>query len=156
MTKKVVIVANLGRMKAYRVAKAAPGRGQKLDLVEDINFIDAHIPFREQFTDQAGRFGMEGRHSFLTADYEAMGAKLEIQRRLTRDVGQEISRVLDEEGAEGWYLAAAPECHEAILQEVRPDHRTRILGAVYGDFVKSRPAVVLRQIKETFPVKKSA
>ncbi len=154
MTKKLVIVANLGRLKAYRVAKAAPGRGQKLDLVEDINFINAHTRFRDLVTDQAGRYGIDTGTAFLKSDYEALGAKREIQRRLVREVAEEIGRVLEEEEVEGWYLVAAPEHHDAILEEIRPEHRERLLWSVYADLVKSRPAVVLRQVKEATEVKK--
>jgi len=156
MTKKLVIVANLGRLKVYRVAKAAPGRGQKLDLVEDINFINAHTRFRDMVTDQAGRYGIDTGNAYLKSDYEAQGAKREIQRRSVREVAEEIDRVLDEEEPEGWYLAAAPEHHDAILAEIRPDHRERLVWSVYADLVKSRPAVVLRKVKEAFPYKKSA
>lgn len=146
--KNVVIATNLGRLKAYKMAKAAPGRGQKLDLIEDINFVDAHTRFRDQVTDQAGRFHIDGKHPYLTSDYEALGTKREMERRLIREVADEIEAILEREASEGWYMLAGPEIHNALLELIKPELRERLINSLLGDYVKTRPAVVLRLLVE--------
>ncbi len=142
----IIILANLGRLKAYRVVET-PTRGPKLELVEDMNFTEAHGRFSEKVTDQSGRFPMaKGSGPPLTTQqstYEALPTLAENERRLTRLVAKEIGIILERERTEQWYFAANAEIHDAILEGVEPALVERIVRDIHADLVKTPPGEVL-------------
>jgi len=143
----IIITANLGRMKAYRVVET-PTRGRKLDLVEDLEFLDAHGRTSEKLSDQAGRFPMTEAagppRTTQLSTYEAHTLGTEIERRLIRLVAQAMTATLERERSEIWYFAASPEVHDAILEEITtPGLRERRLRSARVDLVKTPPQEVL-------------
>lgn len=144
----IVIVTNLGRLKAYRVVET-PTRGEKLDLVESMNFVNAHIPYSGRVTDSSGRFPMGGGPvgggtSPQMSTYEAMTAGLENERRLMKEVSNHIEEILMREKPEQWYFAATSEIHQAIVDELSPDLRARLTRSVLLDLSKMHPTDMLR------------
>ena len=133
----VVIAANLGHLKAFRVVET-PTRGRKLDLIEEMEFPEAHGHFIDKVTDMAGRFPVtEGPGQGIgMSTGEALTAELEIHRRLVKLIAERISAVLLSERPEYWYFAANPEVHQAILNELPVDLRARIVRHVQADLTK--------------------
>ena len=76
----VVIAANLGHLKAFRVEET-PTRGRRLELIDEMEFPEAHGRFLDKITDMAGRFPVSegaGQGSAMSTG-EALTAELEIQ-----------------------------------------------------------------------------
>ena len=140
----VVIAANLGHLKAFRVEET-PTRGRRLELIEDIAFPEAHGRFQDKVTDVAGRFsGSSGPGQGPgMARGEAMNAELETERRLVKLVAEQITAILNAERPEFWYLAATQEVHQAILNALPTELRERVVRHVYADLTKARVADVL-------------
>jgi hypothetical protein len=140
----VVIAANLGHLKAFRVVET-PVRGRKLELIDEVAFPEAHGTFQDRVTDMAGRFSVStgtGPGQGM-ARGEALTAELEIERRLVKTVAERMTSILSGERPEFWYLAATPEVHQAILNALPQDLRERVARHVYADLTKTRPASVL-------------
>ena len=140
----LVVVANLGHLKAFRVAET-PTRGRKLDLIEEIEFPEAHGHFLDKVTDMAGRFpGSDGAGQGTgMSTGEALGAELEIQKRLVKLVAERIATVLLSERPEYWHFAANAEVHQAILNELPLELRERVVRHVQADLTKAPAPEVL-------------
>ena len=140
----VVVVANLGHLKAFRVAET-PTRGRKLDLMEEMEFPEAHGHFIDKVTDMAGRFPVSGGpgpgNGMSTG--EALRTELEIQRRLVKLIAERIATVLQDERPEYWHFAANPEVHQAILNELPQELRERAVRHVHADLTKTPAPEVL-------------
>ena len=70
----LIIVADRGEIKAYRVKKT-PNRGANLQLVQALDLTDAHGRYGDKLTDQAGRFPVSdgnGRHANSIAERTAL------------------------------------------------------------------------------------
>ena len=140
----VVVAANLGHLKAFRVAET-PTRGRKLELIEEMEFPEAHGHFLDKVTDMAGRFPVSegaGQGTAMSTG-EALSAELEIQRRLVKLVAERIATVLHSERPEYWHFAANPEVHQAILNELAQELRERVVRHVHADLTKAPASEVL-------------
>ena len=140
----LVVVANLGHLKAYKVVET-PTRGRKLELVDELNFPEAHGRFADKVTDYAGRFPMTqgpGAGQQM-APSEALTVELETQRRLVRLVARQIEAIIRREQPEFWDFAAAPEVYQAILGEITPEYRQRLLRSARADLTKTPPPELL-------------
>ena len=52
---QLIVTANLGHLKAYRLVRT-PTRGAHLELIEEVNFAEAHGRYTDRVSDMAGRF----------------------------------------------------------------------------------------------------
>ena len=133
----VVVTANLGHLKVYRVVET-PTRGRKLDLIEEMEFPEAHGHFIDKVTDMAGRFRINTGPAAGTAlaSGEALGAELETERRLVKLVAERIETLLNTERPEFWHFAASAEIHQTILNGLTPELRERVVRHVHADLTK--------------------
>lgn len=140
----VIVAANLGHLKAYRVVET-PTRGRKLDLIDEMEFPEAHGHFFDKVTDMSGRFRVsEGPGPRSTMSYgEALGTELETERRLVKLVAEQIEIILKAERPEYWHFAATPEHHQAILNELPPDLSERVVRHVQADLTRVPASEVL-------------
>jgi hypothetical protein len=137
---RLIIVADRGTMKAYRVEKAA-GRGARLELVQSLEVPEAHAKYQDRMTDMAGRFpvsdGGSGRHANGVA--EKLSIENETDRRLIRQLAQNIASVLIQERPEGWSLAAPSRINSAVLEELPRPFREQLTENVPCDLVHVDP-----------------
>lgn len=144
----MIVAANLGFVKAYRVVET-PTRGRKLELVEGIDFPEAHGHYADKVTDMAGRFPVSeaagGAAPMATG--ETLRAELEAQRRLTRLVAGQIETILERERPEWWNFAATSEIQQAILHQMAPELRARLVRTVSADLTKAPAEEVLEHFE---------
>ena len=141
----VIITANLGHLKAYRLVNT-PNRGLKLEMIDEMNFLQAHGRFQEKVTDVAGRFPVaEGSGPMPPmASGEALTAELEIHRRLAKLAAECIERIVERERPKRWHIAAPAEICPAITEAIAPELRKTLLRTVNADLTKVPPEEVLR------------
>lgn len=132
----VVIAANLGHLKAFRVEET-PNRGQKLQLIEDIEFPEAHGRFTDKVTDLAGRFPVSGGAYPGTqmSIAETLAVDLEAEKRLAKLVSEEIEKYTAD--APSWYFAATSEIQNAILENLKRPTRDKLQRSVACDLTKA-------------------
>jgi len=140
----VIVAANLGHLKTFRVAET-PTRGRRLELIEEMEFPEAHGHFLEKVTDMAGRFPVSdgAGQGTAMAHGEALKAENEAQKRLVKLVAQRIEVTLNSERPEYWHFAATPEIHQAILSELAPELRERVVRHVQADLTKVTASEIL-------------
>lgn len=137
----LVIVTDRGSLKAYRVAET-PTRGPSLQLVQAFDITDAHGKLIDKLTDVAGRFsGSDGagrqHHGASIAESKL---ESETDRRIQKQLADQIVKIVSNNGKEGWSFAAPSEIHGAIVDLLPPAVRDRIVEHVKSDLVKIEPA----------------
>lgn len=148
----LVIVADRGSLKAYRVNET-PTRGPSLHLVQAFNTTDAHGRLLDKVTDQAGRFpvrdGAGLQHGGSIAETKLEN---ETDRRIYRQLADQIAKVVKSDGIEGWSFAAPAEFHSTIVNLLPNDVRGRIVEHVKSDLVKVEPAKLHSHFRSLQPI----
>src|SRR3989440_6299888 len=150
----LVIAADRGSLKAYRVNET-PTRGPSLKLIQAFDITDAHGKLIDKVTDLAGRFPVTesaGAHRGAASIAERTQLATETDRRIYKELADQIAKIVNDSGKEGWAFAAAPEIHSAIV-DLLPDRvRNRIVEHVKSDLVKVEPAKLPNHFRSLRPV----
>ncbi len=123
---KIVVVADLGHFKAYRLSKTPMNTG-RLELIESFDSLEAHGKYSEKVTDQAGNFGESvGKSSSAKGSGEAHNIDLENEKRMIRNIAKTINKIVKEEKCDNWHLAAEKGINSQILDSIDPAVKTRL------------------------------
>ena len=132
MTEKLIVLADLGRVKAFRVAYDMMNSKPQLELIYDCEFPDAHTRLVDKVSDLAGRFPLSGTPG--AAIGENHNLRGENERRLIRMVAGKISELVH--GERFWYLAAGEGINNRILEHLPPENRESLRKNIAADLVK--------------------
>jgi Protein required for attachment to host cells len=138
----LIIVTDRGSLKAYRVNET-PTRGPSLQLVQAFNITDAHGRLVDKVSDLAGRFPVTasaGAHHGPASIAERTQLATETDRRIQKELADQIVKIVSSNGKEGWSFAAPSEIHAAIVDLLPPAVRDRIVEHVKSDLVKTEPS----------------
>ena len=144
-----MIVTDRGGLKAYRVNET-PTRGPSLQLVQAFNITDAHGKLMDKVSDQAGRFAVSdgaGGHHGASSIAERTRLEVETDRRIQKELADQITKIVAHNGKEGWSFAAPAEIHSAIVEFLPPAVRDRIVEHVKSDLVKVEPAKLISRFR---------
>jgi Protein required for attachment to host cells len=136
----LVIVTDRGSLKAYRVDET-PTRGPSLQLVQAFDTTQAHGKLTDKLTDFAGRFAVSdgpGAHHGASIAETKLGN--ETDRRLYKQLADQISQIVKRDAADGWAFAAPAEFHAQIVDLLPHEIRSRIVEHVKADLVKIEAA----------------
>ena len=150
----LVIVTDRGSLKAYRVNET-PTRGPSLQLVQAFDITDAHGKLFDKVTDLAGRFPVTdgaGAHRGAASIAERTQLENETDRRIYKQLADQIAKIVSENGAEGWSFAAPSEIHSAIVDLLPGRVRDRIVEHVKSDLVKVEPAKLPNHFRSLRPL----
>jgi protein required for attachment to host cells len=149
----LVITADRGTLKAYQVNET-PTRGPSLKLIQAFDITDAHGKLTDKLTDLAGRFPVTesaGAHRGAASISESK-LETETDRRINKELAEQIAKIVNGSGKEGWAFAAPSEIHGAIV-DLLPDRvRNRIVEHVKSDLVKVEPAKLPNHFRSLRPV----
>jgi hypothetical protein len=148
----LVIVADRGSLKAYRVDET-PTRGPSLHLVQAFDLTDAHGKLTDKLTDLAGRFPVSdgvGKHHGASIGESKL--ETETDRRIYRQLADQIVKIIDRSGKDGWSFAAPAEIHSAIVALLPSAARSRIVEHVKSDLVKVEPAKLPAHFRSLRPI----
>lgn len=149
----IVITADRGSLKAYQVNET-PTRGPSLKLVQAFAITDAHGRLLDKVTDQAGRFPVTetaGPHRGQASIAESK-LQSETERRINKELADQITKVINGSGREGWAFAAPSEIHSAVVDLLPGRVRDRIVEHVKADLVKVEPAKLPAHFRSLRPV----
>jgi Protein required for attachment to host cells len=145
----LVIVTDRGSLKAYRVNET-PTRGPSLQLVQAFNMTDAHGRFVDKVSDLAGRFPVTegaGAHRGPASTAERTQLATETDRRIQKELADQIAKIVSQNGKDGWSFAAPGEIHTAIVDLLPAGVRQRIVEHVKSDLVKVEPARLISHFR---------
>jgi hypothetical protein len=149
----LIILIDRGSLKAYRVDET-PTRGPSLKLIQAFNVTDAHGRLVDKVTDQAGRFAVSdgaGKHHGASIA-ERTQAETETDRRIYKQLADQIAKIVKSDGVEGWSFAAPAAIHGAIFDLLPPAVRDRIVEHVKSDLVKTEPAKLATHVRALQPL----
>jgi len=122
----IIIVADLGRLKAYRVVVSegidphetmqvshvnpmnTKKTAMRLELIDDREYVDAHHRVSEEMSDKPGRFDVstgEAHHMLLEKD-----------RRGLEAIAEDINALIAREAPESWCLAFPKETNGQLAE----------------------------------------
>jgi hypothetical protein len=145
----LVIVTDRGSLRAYRVNET-PTRGPSLQLVQAFNMTDAHGRFIDKLSDMAGRFPVTegaGAHRGPTSIAERTQLATEMDRRIQKELADQITKIVSQNGRDGWSFAAPAEIHTAIVDLLPAGIRQRIVEHVKSDLVKVEAARLISHFR---------
>jgi hypothetical protein len=149
----LIIVADRGSLKAYRVNET-PTRGPSLRLIQAFDLTDAHGKLIDKVSDLAGRFpvsdGAGVRHGNSIAERTQL--ETETDRRIHKQLADQIVKIIDRSGKEGWSFAAPAEIHGAVVDLLPRAARDRIVEHVKSDLVKIEPAKLPSHFRSLRPL----
>ena len=132
MTDKMIVLADLGRVKAYRVTYDMMTSKAQVEQVYDCEFLDSHLRMADRVSDSAGRYAAMGASGASTSDDNGMMD--ETERRLIRMVAEKISELVA--GERYWYMAAPENINGRIIVHLQPPARSGLLKNLTADLVK--------------------
>ena len=148
----LVIVADRGSLKAYRVDET-PTRGPSLQLIQAFDITDAHGKLVDKVTDLAGRYAVgDGAGMQHGASIAESKLETETDRRIYKQLADQIVKIIDRSGKGGWSFAAPAEIHAAIVDLLPPAARNRIVEHVKSDLVKIEPAKLGSHFRSLQPI----
>lgn len=147
MKNTLVVIADLGCLKAYRLENNHPNQTPHLELLEEFTSADAHEKLVAKVSDLSGRFprsssGAAGRGAM--SDGERHNIELESRKRLVRQIAQRLNALARGPEVERCLLAASREINHQLLEELEPPVRAKIQKNVTADLTKVERAELLR------------
>lgn len=145
----LVIVTDRGSLRAYRVNQT-PTRGPSLRLVQALNITDAHGRLIDKVSDLAGRFPVTegaGAHRGPASIAEHTQLATEMDRRIQKELADQIAKIVAENGKDGWSFAAPAEIHTAIVDLLPAAVRQLIVEHVKSDLVKMEGARLISHFR---------
>jgi len=147
----LIIVTDRGSLKAYQVNET-PTRGPSLQLVQAFNITDAHGKLVDKVTDFAGRYSADGAGAHPGASIAETKLENETDRRIYKQLADQIVKIVNSDGVQGWSFAAAPDIHKAIVDLLPARVRDRIVEHVKSDLVKIEPAKLHTHFRSLRPI----
>ena len=117
MKSKLLIVADLGLVKAYKL-DFTPNHTPRLEQLEEIVLEEAHGRLLDKVTDEAGRHGSPTQKNGGAPLADDHNFKLELRRRLICQISDHIRRLIERSGCDVCWLAAHKEINQKILDEL--------------------------------------
>jgi hypothetical protein len=126
MKNKLLIVADLGLVKVYKLDFTLQQHTPRLEQLEELVLEEAHSRVRDQVTDQAGRHISPTQKKWGAPLADEHNLKLEFKRRLIRRIADHIQCLIERSGCDTCWLAADKEINHQILEQLPPTARNRI------------------------------
>ncbi len=135
----VIIVADLGQLKAYRVSEVArkdtaeageprPKATASLSLITDIDYIAAHQKEQDMLSDKGGNFdGSSG---------EQHDRSRENDKRLLKSICDDIESIINRESPKGWCLAFPKGTHKQLSELLPNSVKTTLKTALSSNLTK--------------------
>ena len=135
MPHKLIVLADLGRLKAFRVTRDEMTSNVHVELAEELNLLDGQEKLLDKVTDKAGRFPASGGANGGGAG-ENHNLQLEIQKRIIKRIGEGINDLVKRENPSMWHFAAAQEINNKIQEGLCPEVRSKLSKSVRSDLTK--------------------
>ena len=144
---KIIIVADLGHFRAYRVIKNE-GESPRVELIESYDSVEAHGRLGEKLTDTAGRFGMSGGKNGAAKGYgEPHNMELELQKKVIRLIAGDVDSLISREGFPRWYLAAEKKINSQLVDNIGAEAKARMEKNLTVNLTKVKAPEILARFE---------
>lgn len=125
---KMIIVADMGELKSYKVELISETNRYRLELQSDLNYLEGRQSMSETLSDDRGRF----KHG--TGDDH--GAEDAVEQRLLHRIASDISALLADAPAASCYLAFPAKHHKELTAALSDTAQKALAKNIASDLVK--------------------
>lgn len=150
--KSIVIVANMGELKAFRVvekeginrqAEVGSKEGDRmkhsmLEEIRDMDYLEAHLRKHEKVSDKDG--------NFKGASGESHNTELENSKRHIKEIADDIAAIFQQEEAAEWYLAFPKENCAKLKESLSGPLAASLVKCMETDLVKADKNKILSHL----------
>ena len=136
MKTKLLVVTDLGLLKAYKVDHTPKGT-RRLESLEEVVLEDARHRVVDKVTDLAGRHVAPTHKNWGAPVTDDHNLKLETRHRLIRRIADHIGQLIRRNDYEGCWLAAHKEINHQILDELPKSILARVEKNLPRDLTKA-------------------
>lgn len=145
MKNTLLVVADLGGFKAFKLENNHLNRTPRLELLEQYNNHAAHRRLVEKVSDFSGRFPRGGTKACgAMSDGERHNIGLESRKRLVRQLAHRLNLLARHADVERCFLAVSKEINHQLLEQLEPQVRAKIAKNVPADLTKLGRTDILR------------
>ena len=148
MNATLVLLADLGCLKAFKLENGKENRSPRLEPIEEFSQPAAHDRTVEEVTDMSGRFPRgttKSNAAGAMSDGERHNLELEKRKRLVRNLAGHVNRLAKDPEFDKCWMAASREISHPLLKELAPDVRAKIQTIVAADLTKLGRAEILKR-----------
>ena len=119
----LVIAADLGRFRAYRITKNPDDETEspRIELIEAYDPEEGRVKASDLYTDSPG--AMRRKAGIGAGFGERHGLDRERQRKLIKLAADSICALLEEEGLPSWHLSAGKSINNTLVESLAPEVR---------------------------------
>jgi hypothetical protein len=132
MDKTIIVVADLGHFKAYRITQG-PMESPRVTMIESYDSIEGHGKLVDKLSDMAGRFGRGGKERAAMASGERHNIEIETEKRLIKMIAKNIDSIITGEKCEVWHLAVAKKINRQVTDKLRPEVKAKLDKNITAD-----------------------
>ena len=134
MERTIIITADLGHFKAYRVTEDPPDISPRVTLIESYDSIEGHGKLGDKLSDAGGRFrGAGGKDEVAKGSGERHNIKLETENKISKMIAKDIDAVIENEDCDEWYLASSKQINRKIIDNLKPEVKDRMVKNITAD-----------------------
>lgn len=142
MKNTLVVVADLGCFKAYKLENNHLHRSPRLDLLEEFDNPEAHARLVDQVSDLSGQF-RRGNSTSAMSDGERHNILLEQRKRFVRQLAQRFNTLARPTDVERCLVAVSREINNQLLDALEPQVRAKIEKNLPADLTKVQKSELL-------------
>jgi hypothetical protein len=144
MARTIIIAADLGHFKAYRITKDPMEKSPRVTLIKGYDSIEGHGKLGDKLSDSAGRFVRGGgKKKSAKGSGERHNIELETEKKIIRMIARDIDDLIVSEKCEKWYLAAAEKINGQIVEKLTPEVKIKLDKNIAADLTKIDKSEIL-------------
>lgn len=142
---ELVIVADLGKLKAYRIVKdPLKLASDKLEVIQEITIQESRAKASDKFADAGGLFCLGGGIAGTAAGYgEPHTIESEEERRAIKLLAEEICGLVQKEGCKKWHVALDKSINNQVLAILPPEIKARLGKNINANLTKTGKARIM-------------
>ena len=141
----VIITANLGSLRAYRITETSLVHRRPGELIRKIEYEAAHRKLSDVVTDRQGRFagsGVAGTPSRASGEHHHLLE--EMKKKAVKQIAHDIDGIIKHSDAEKYHLALPKLISKDVVSQLSKSSQNKITKTIAADIVKE-PVGELRE-----------
>ena len=145
---KIIITADQGHFKAYRVTVDPPDINPRVTLIESYDSIEGHGKLGDKLSDAGGRFRRSGgKDEVATGSGERHNIELEMEKKISKKIAKDIDSLIESEDCDEWYLASSKKINSKIIDYHKPEVKDRMVKNITADLTGVAKSEILSHFK---------
>lgn len=143
---KVIIVADLGHFKAFKVSKKMM-ESSRIEMIQHYDILETHGKLSEKLSDSAGTFGLGGGKKGIRGYGECHNMETENCKRVIKKLAENINELIKKEDCKQWHLAAGKKINGKIIENLERSVKARLSKNISSDLTKAKKADILARFE---------